>query len=712
MADLELEQIKEWFDADYTSGQQNRINAADDRLFASVSQWDSGLMEDSQLSYKGEFDIIRKARREILSDLRANPVSVEFEPKANARETNADLIEGLYLSADRVNTSLESYDNACQETVDCGIGGWELYTEYESNSAGDRHQVIRRRPLYEFNNNVFPDSNAKLLDKSDALRWTVLEPYTKEGYKTLYKDLTGEETDAAPQNFAAPESSYVFPWIVGNELYYVARFYHKSKVKDKILTFTDPMGAPLKLRESDLYDRGEDGDIDLMEDLIEAGYELTAEKKIERWQVKCYIVSGEDILDSYVIAGEHIPVVPMYGDRAYIEGEEVYEGIVRRAKDPQRLRNFLLSYLGDMTSRSPREKPIFGAEQVAGYENMYNITGAENNFPYVLQHLKDPDGNDLPLGQVGVLSPPKIPEALGTLVELTRQAVEDVANPGLPKDIADADVSGRAIELLQARLDNQSQVYQDHLKHAKRYDAVVFASMASVVYDAPREVTIMLPDGTRKMEKIMDQVLDEETGELITINDLTNTEFDVYASIGPSYTSKREKTVEQLGEMAERFAANDPALQKILLLKQITLIDGASFDDLKNYARKQLIAQGIIEPETEEEEAFLEEAMNAPDQPDPNMILAQGEMLKGQAALLQQQREAQKDKADTEIDQGKLRIDAFNAETKRLEANAKRQQAGLTGALTREKITGQRVDNVLKATERFRGSVNGSRPAA
>lgn len=703
---LTLDQLKTLHDAAYTHNQTTRIKAADDLLFSRVTQFDSSLLESSQLGYKGEFNILRKATREIMSDLRTNQVQIEFEPKADSRDADAELLNGIYLSSDRENTSIEAYDNASQETVDCGIGGWELLTEYESNRAGDRNQRIKRKPIYEFNNNAFPDPNAKLLDKSDARYWSLLEPYSCDGYKALYEELTGNETDAKLENFASPECSYVFPWVTGNEVYYVVRFYHKTLVKDKILTFTDPLGQPLKLRESDLLNKGEDQDVNLMDDLIEQGYEITSEKSIKRWQVTCYIASGEEILKSYVVAGEHIPVVPMYGERAFVEGEETYEGVVRLAKDPQRLRNFVMSYLGDIVSRSPREKPIFWPEQIAGYENMYNINGAENNFPYVLQHRLGPDGKEMPIGAVATLPAPQIPPALTNLIDLTRQSVEDVANPGLPKDIMDADMSGHAIELLQARLDNQSQVYQDHRKHAQRYDAVVFASMASNVYDAPRKVTITLPDGSRKVEEVMSTVMDEDTGELVVLNDLTGLEFDVYATLGPSYNSKREKTFEQLGEMADQFAQSDPAMQKILMLKRMTLMDGVNWQDVRDYANKQLILAGVKQPETDEEIAFAEEMANQPEQPDPNMVLAMAEQSKAQAAMVQQQREAINDAEMRKIDKGKLAVSAFDAETKRIVANDKAKDNGLNRNLTKAKVAGQHITNVRALHEPFRARVN------
>ncbi len=708
---ITLKKLKTLHDKAYNRGQDTRMKAADDMLFYWVTQWDETTLGDSTLAYRGQFDLLRKAGRQIVGDLRSNPVQVNFKPKSDSREDGADIIDGLYLTDDRANTSLEAYDNAVGEAVVCGVGAWELYTEYESNRAGNDRQVIRRRPVYEANNNCFWDPNAKRLDKSDAMYVSILEAYSQDGYEELVEELTGEEKECNPSSFASPEQSYTFPWAgAGNDLIYVAIFYHKKKVKDKVITMTDPLGQPLMLRASDLED--------VMDELIDDGYVVESERAIERWEVRKYIASGEEILNGElidgertgeVIAGENIPVVPTYGERAFVEGEECYEGITRIAKDPMRLRNFQMSYLADIVSRSPRPKPIFNPEQIQGFEFMYEENGADSNYPYLLQNRTDASGQALPIGPVSVMPEQTIPQALMASIELSRQAVEDVANPGLPQDIADPDLSGKAVMALTNRLDQQSIVYQQNLKHAKRRDAEIYASMAVEVYDAPREVTLTLPDGTTKKASIMQAIQDKETGNLVTLNDLTNTEYDVYADIGPSYASKKEQTIEQLGQMAESMAAIDPTMTKMLVLKQLTLVDGVAMDDIRKYARKQLIMAGGAEPETDEEKAMVEAEMNKPQQPDANMLLAQAEMEKAKAAQMNAQREMMKDQATAENNNAKLQIDQFRAQTDRAAVQVDAQKAGADIEYMRVKTSGQQMDNIFKASGAFRSSATPQR---
>lgn len=696
--DLTLKELKDLHEKAYTHNQTTRMRAADDTLFYHITHWDSALLDASSLAYKGQFDILRKAGRQIISDLRANPVQIDFEPKDIDRDDGAEILDGLYLECDRMNTSLEAYDNASMETVVCGFGGWELYTEYETNRAGDERQVIRRRPIYEMNNNAFPDPNAKRLDKSDARYWSILNPYSKEGYQDLYEELTGKTTDVSVADFASPEQSYTFPWLTSDQsVVYVVTFYHKTKVKDVVLTLVDPLGAELRYLESSLLKD------DIMDELLDQGYEVVNEKQIKRWEVKRYIASGEAILSVEVVPSEYIPVVPMYGERAFVEGEEHYEGITRLAKDPQRLRNFQMSYLADIAARSPRQKPIFTPDQIAGYEYMYEENGPDNNLPFLYQHWKNSNGEQLPVGPVGYLEAPQVPQAIAAMIELTRQAVEDVANPGLPQDIADPDLSGKAVALLQNRLDQQSLVYQQNLKHAKRYDALVYASMATQVYDTPRKAMVTMPDGSRKEVEIMQTILDEETGELKVLNDLTNQEFEVFATVGPSYASKREQTIDHLQALSESFATTDPMMQKALLFKQLKLIDGTDMDDIKTYANKQLMLAGIKEPETEEEIAFMQEAAQRPAEPDANMVLAMAEQGKAQAAQMREQRLARLDAANIANQDGKLQIDAFRAETDRASVEVDAQKAGADIDLTRVKIQNTQADTAKKITEAFRG---------
>jgi hypothetical protein len=685
---LELDDIKRLHDKAYTANQMTRERAAEDMVFYWITQWDDTVLQGSQLAYRGEFNILRKAGRQIQSDLAENPVQIDFVPRDEKREDSAEVLDGMYRADLQKNTSIEAFKNAESENIVCGMGAWLLHAKYESNKPGDKKQVICRKPIFEANNTVYWDPNAKMLDKSDAKYVSVLTAYSEDGYKDLVSEITGEEIEEVnASSFKEPEQSYTFPWIGGEgKKIYVVNFYHLTKKKDKLLTMSDPFGETRELRESDLSE--------IMDEMLDYGYDIVDEQEIERPIVTKYIASGEKILKSERIAGEFLPVIPIYGEHAIVEGEEHWEGVTRLAKDPARLRDFAFSYMADILSRSPRKKPIYWPEQLQGFEHMYSENGIDNNYPYLYMNRMDANGNELPIGSVGESPDQDMPSALPFVLQLTKDATEEVANPGLPQDIADPDLSGKAILALQARLDKQSMVYQEHMKHAKRRDGEVYTSMAKELYDVPRKVNIEMPDGTRKQVQLMETIMDKETGELITLRDINSSEFDVYSKITTSYSSQKEQTIDRLEKMIELTDPNDP-VRKAMQLKVLALTDGVDFEDIREYVNNELVVMGIKKPETPEQEQLLAQSQQNKE-PDPALLLAMGENKKGDAALLEQKRKGIEMQLKAHIDEMGVRIKEFEAITDRMNTQIEAQQANAEIDNKNIDSFGKQIDNAAK----------------
>ena len=688
---LTLEEIKEFHDRGYEHGYDTRQKAAEDVVFAWVTQWDDTFLNESDLGYRGEFNILRKAIRQILTDLVLNPVQVDFEPVDETDDSGADIMDGIYRSDMRNNRALEAKDNATQEAVVCGFGAWEMRAEYKTNNSTDDRQVVRRQPIYEANNCVFWDDNAKLLDKSDADWVSVLVPYSEKGYLKLKKRLTGEDDEHInDSSFAHPEISYAFPWITTEKQVHVVRFFHRELTEINFLTFEDMFGTKRTIREDD-FDRYE-------EEFVDKGFNKTGERKVERYEVTRYIASGEDILEKTVIAGEHIPVIPQYGERAFVESQEHYEGVVRLAKDPQRLRNFQLSYLADIVSRSPREKPIFTAEQIQGFEDMYEENGIDNNLPYQLQNAFAADGTPLPVGPVGYTKAPELPAALIASIGESRAAVDDVASAGLPKDIEDSDISGKAVSKLQKRIDMQSHTYQDHHKFAIRREGEVYASMVRDIYDDEQEVTLVKVDGSKGKETINKATYNFEAGASEIENDMSSMQFDVYAEVGPSFESVKAENKEELKELINGMDPNNP-VYTMLLNEYLMLVDGVSFKDVREYARKELITMGVKKPETDEEKQMVQQQQQQKDQQeqqDPMVIAAQAEAQKAQADLV-----------DAETRKAEAQTKQFEAETKRHQMMINAKEAGVNIENKMADTQGKQLDNQGKVPRNRAGQMQG-----
>ena len=673
---LKLKQIMDYHDSGYDHNQSTRERAADDLVFYWVSQWSDSLFNSTDLEFRGSFDILRKAGRDIITKLKENPVSLSFHPvdvKNDEAEQLAETMSGLYMSDELNNISIEAKENALAEAIVCGFGAYKIETKYEYNRLGKKRQKIYRIPIHEANNTVFIDPNAKLLDKSDARWFDILTPYSEDGYKELVHELTGQDIDdiVIESNFDSPEQSYTFPWVSegSDRTIYVAEFYHRESVKDKRLTVIDPFGSQLELLKSDFDDE--------VDDLEKQGYKIIDEVDIKRNKITKYIASGKEILAHDELMCDFIPVIPVYGERTIIEGEEHYEGITRLTKDPQALRNFQLSYLADIVSRSPRPKPMFYPEQIKGFEFMYDKAGADNNYPYLLQNKVDISGKEQPGGPAGVMPEQNVPQALMASIELSRQAVEDVANPGTPQDIADPELSGKAVYALEGKIDQQAMIYQQNYEHAIRRDGQVYASYAGQVYSFPREVTVTAQDGTQSSVKLMESVIDEETGQSKVINDLTGIEFSIYSKVSSNYGSRRQMTIDTISEMMQSIPPQMP-LFNILMLKQLELMDGVNFDDVRKMARKQLIALDVQEPKTPQEKLdYAKLKAEQKNQPDPNQIalqLQQAQLQLEQAKIELQQKDVM---IKAQAADNKAMIDQYNAKTQREKADVEAVEAGV-----------------------------------
>jgi len=200
-------------------------------------------------------------------------------------------------------------------------------------------------------------------------------------------------------------------------------------------------------------------------------------------------------------------------------------------------------------------------------------------------------------------------------------------------------------------------------------------------------------------------VLDRQTGELVALNDLTNTEYDVYADIGPSYASKKEQTIDQLNQMATGMAAVDPQMAQYLTLQALTLMNGVNLEGVRKYAKKQLILAGVLEPETEEEEAMLQEAQSQQQPPSADMVLAQAEMEKAKASQMDTQRKAISDQQTAQNNSAKVQVDLYRAETDRAAVQVDAQVAGADIQFKQARTAGQMMENVQRLVSPYRATV-------
>lgn len=636
--DDKLQAILTLFDRDWMSSDEARTEATNDLFFSRISQWDDWLNQYTTLQYRGQFDVVRPVVRKLVAEMRQNPIDVLYRPKDGAKPDSADTLMGMYRTDMRHNSAKIAVNIAVREQIEAGYGAWRIVTEHEDQDPTSNNQVIRRIPIHEASSHVIWDSNSKLMDKSDAKHVTVIQPLSIAGWESFAADY-GFDADNLP-DFQSPDSNWLFPWL-NKDVVYVGEFYEVEEKKETVFIYQDPLGGePVSYFKRDIAD--------VIDELAESGMVKVGERKVKRCRVYKTILTSSAILKSReLIAGEHLPIVPVYGEWGFAGDKEVYEGVVRLTKDGQRLRNMIMSFNADTVARTPKKKPFFWPEQIAGYEHMYSGT---DDYPYYLVNRTDENNGDLPAQPIAYMENPEVSQASAYMLEAATNAVKEVSQLGVDSDAANGQVAFDTVNQLNMRADLSTYVFQDNLATAMRRDGQIYASMVNDIYDVPRIVMTTLPDGSEKDVQLMSEVIDYQTGQSVVLNDVRG-RYETYTDVGPSFQSMKSQNRAEILELLAKVPQGTPEFQ-MLMLQYFTLLDGKGVEIMREYANKQLVTMGLKKPETPEEIEMVQQAQQQPQEPSAEMVQAQGVLLTGQADLQKAQN-----------DQARIQVDAFKAQS-------------------------------------------------
>jgi hypothetical protein len=592
------------FDTIQAAVRDERIQCLEDRRFYSIAgaQWEGGLGEQFENKPRMEVNKVHLAVIRIINEYRNNRITVDFVDKEGDEKNRlADVCDGLYRADEQDSGAEEAYDNAFEEAVGGGFGAWRVCTDYESEEdPDDDRQRIKFEPIYDADSSVFFDLNSKRQDKGDAKSAYVLTSMSRDAYASEW----GEDYVDMPKEIIKTEFDWATPDVV-----YIAEYYKVEEVNDKIYTYTGINGEERKIYKSELEEED-----DLIEELAALGFNLTKEKRIKKRKVHKYIINGAKVLeDCGYIAGKCIPIVPVYGKRWFVDNIERCMGHVRLAKDAQRLKNMQLSKLAEISALSSIEKPILTPEQVAGHQIMW----AEDNikdYPYLLINpITAPNGESIASGPVGYTKSPQIPPAMAALLQITEQDMQDLLGNQQNAEDMVSNISGKAVELIQQRLDMQAFIYMSNMAKAVKRCGEIWLSMARDVYvEEGRKLKSIGTQGEMSSVELMRPV--DADGETEFENDLSAASFDVAVDVGPSSMSKRQSTVRNLMNMIS--VTQDPQTKQVLESMAMMNMEGEGIADVRDYFRGRLIRMGVVKPTKEETEQMAAEAANA--KPDAN----------------------------------------------------------------------------------------------
>ena len=556
----------------------------------------------------------------------------------------AEVFQGIVRHIEYLSDADVAYDTACDNQVTYGEGYIRILTEYCREDSFDQDLKIGRvRNSFS----VYMDPMIHDPCGSDAEWCFITEDIPKEEYERLYPD-------ALPISVMMSQGvgdQSLSMWM-SQETVRIAEYFYIEHQKKKLNLYPDNItafeGSPQDKQLKLLY-----------------GKPLRS-RTSEHRQVKWLKTNGFEVLEERDWAGKWIPVIRVVGNEFEVDGQLYISGLVRNAKDAQRMYNYWVSQEAEMLALAPKAPFIGYGGQFEGYETNWK-TANTNNWPYLEVNPDVTDGNGSPLPLPERAQPPM---AQTGLIQAKVGAGEDIkATTGQYDSSIGAtsnERTGRAILARQNQGDTSTYHYVDNLARAVRYTTRQLVDLIPKIYDTERVARIVGLDGEVDMVKINPNqpepvrvIKDPITG--LDIDKIYNPSigiYDVVVTTGPSYATKRQEAME--------------AMQMILQTNpQLWAVAGDLFIKNMDWPGAQEMAARFsktLDPKVLD---------NTDESPEAQMMRAQMNDMANQmeqtAALVQQLQQSY-DMQKLAIDEQNTQIKAYDAETKRLQA----MQSGLS----------------------------------
>lgn len=598
------------FDAIQEAQRDERLQCLQDRRFYSIAgaQWEGPLGQQFENKPKLEVNKIHLSVIRIINEYRNNRIDVQFEGRGSDEDDDlADACAGLYRSDEQDCTAEEAYDNAFEEGVGGGMGAWRLRADYEDDEdAEDEQQRIFIEPIFDADITVFFDLQAKRYDKADAKRCYVLTSMSRDAYREEYDD----DPTSWPQEIHQREFDWSTPDVV-----YVCEKYEVEEKTVEMHTFTFLDGSEEKYTKQELESTDNGERPPLSQEIRSRGGKETAVRKVKTRKVAKWIMSGGGILrECGYIAGKHIPIIPFYGKRWYVDNIERMMGHVRLSKDIQRLKNMQISKAAEISALSSVEKPIVTPEQIAGHQEMWRDDNLKN-YPYLLINpIKDENGNESVSGPVGYTRSPEIPPAMAALLGLTNEDIQELLGNQQQGEQMQGGISTETAHLIQNRLDMQTFIYLSNFAKSMKRAGEVWLSMAKDVFvEEGRQMKTIGSAGEKSTITLMQPDLNDNQ-QIIYKNDLSKAKLGVTVDVGPSSSTRKAATIRSLTQVLG--LADDAETKTVLTSMVMMNMEGEGVTDVREFFRKKLIKMGVVEPTKEEAKQLQEELQSQP--PDPN----------------------------------------------------------------------------------------------
>lgn len=600
-----------------------------------------------------------KFLRSVTGDQRQNRASVKVRPvDSQADPQIAAIFEGHIRNIEYVSSAAYAYDTAFKHATSCGFPGyWRILTDYTDDDSFE--QDITIMPIRN-HFSVYMDHSCVPYQGKERFGF-VVETIAKEEFKSKWPDADFSQFEDGARG------DEMDMWLEKDGIR-VAEYFYKEPCTKVILQLDN--GETIEEKKELKPFISPDRKQLIMQDgkTVNIVKERTVKSHKIMWAKICGL--EEPLEGPQEWAGRYIPIIPVMPEEFILDGRTVWKGLVRDARDPQRLYNYTASANIEAVALSPKSPLMIGKSQLSGNETQWK-TAHTTPYPYLVYN--DEGGNtNIPQRTAPVQQQPGL---LATMQTATMDLEDTIGVFRSSLGAQTNEKSGVALKERKEASDTGTYEYHDNLSRAVQWSYKVLIDLIPRIYDTQRGLRLMNPDESEAFAEINKEIVDPATGERVLINDITVGKYDIAATLGPAYSTQRQQSQQILSDVLTAVAPVAPQAVPIILPRLFKVMDFPEAAEITTELKK---AFGIKEPGKE----------NEPEQPDPmqqmqmqmQMMMAQAELKNKEADSAQKETAAILNLAKAEAAEMGQQLAEYKAALDTLMAVQPPQQAQPQGA--------------------------------
>lgn len=590
---------------------------------------------------------------QVINEIRQSRPAINVIPADDKADVKtAKILKGIIRNIENQSGADNVYDTAAWNAITTGYGWIRVNTKYSNNENFDQEVELIRVPDFQ---SVYLDPNSKMMDGSDAEWGFVFEDMDEDKFEDKYPDASQVSfDDKTNENWCTEDTVRV------------AEYFYKEYTKKTLYLLND---GTITEEETEDY---------------------AAKRDVQIPVVKWCKLTAKDVLEKTTWESQHIPLVPVYGEEVWQDNRRKSFSLITQAKDPQRRFNYWLTASTEIIALQPKQPYIGVAGQFA--TNADKWANANNDTFSFLEYdpVQLPDGSWVaqpPQRQSPPMGSPAMFQEMLAAGDGIKSAL-GMFNPSLGQD-AQAK-SGKAILAQQAQGNNATFHFVDNLQSSIRQVGRICVELIPKLMSEPQIIRIIGDDDEKQMVPINQAVVETQDGfapvgqnQIPTdFFDMNVGKYDVVATVGQSYATKRIETANTLQALLQS-APETFGIFGDIFLKNLDVADAEVLSERWKKAFPQMADDQAPEAQALMQAQQAMQAMQAQ--------LAQMDQ------ALQQKREKDQAEIGSEIAKNEAAIQKTQADIKKTEAETVKIMAEIQAAqVAGAGLTPEAVQEILR----------------